>query len=209
MVCPNGLVPGLSTCVNDAEEQHQWERHSNGQTMAGLHPSDRSSLRASACLAGSSGLPWSDPAFHHVIEADHSSVSHAGSSWPASRLPGEDDMPCRSVCPWPGKREAQLMNTSRPASPGVSSGSEDFAPALGQTVRVRRPLVSRRSRPRASREWAAAIGRAPQASGIPDQPIRFPFETSYSLARRGLVRNAGSLTPGSGGTPDSREGNPA
>ena len=209
MVCPNGLVPGLSAGVNDAEEQHQRDRHSNAQTTASLHPSVRSTLRASACLAGSSNYPRSGPAFCHVMEAGRSSVSHAGSSWPASMSLGEDVMPCRSVCPWPRMREVRLMNTSRLATPGIPSGTGGLAPALARNVPVRRPRLFCRTRPRVGREWAAPIGRATQATGIPDQPIRFPFESSYGLSRRGPVRNASSLTSGSGSTPDSREGSPA
>jgi hypothetical protein len=209
MVCPKGLVPGLSAGVNDAEEQHQRDRHSDAQTAASLHPSVRSTLCASACLVGSSDYLRSGPASRHDLEAGRSSVLPAGSSWSASTSRGEDAMPSRSLCPWPERREVQLMNISRLATPGVASGSEGLAPALARNVPVRSPLLSCRTAPSVGREWAAPISRATQATGIPDQPIRFPFEASFGVARGGVVRHASLPTSGSGSIPDSWEGTPA
>jgi hypothetical protein len=208
MVCPNGLVPGLSTGVDNTEEQHQRDRHSNTQTATSLHISVRSTIRASACLAGSSDYPRSP-----CLSPRHGGRPQLGlarrSSWPASASPGEDVMPSRSVCPLPGMLEVQLMNTSRLATPGVPSRSEGLAPALARNVPVRSPLLSCRMRPRVGGEWAAPISRSIQDTGIPDQPIRFPFESSCGLARGGPVRNASSPASRSGSIPDSWEGTPA
>ena len=118
-------------------------------------------------------------------------------------------MPFRPVCPWPGMREVRLMSTSHLETPGGPSWSEGLIPALVQGISVRSPLLSCCTSPRVGWEWAAPIRRATQATGIPDQPIRFPFESSYGLARGGTVRNASSPTSGSGSVPDSWEGNPA
>ena len=79
MVCPNGLVPGLSAGVNDAEELHKRDRHSNAQMADSLYPSVRSTLRVSAGLAGRDDNPRSRPAYRYDMEAGRSSVSHAGS----------------------------------------------------------------------------------------------------------------------------------
>jgi hypothetical protein len=80
MVCLNGLVPRLSAGVNDADELHKRDRHSDAQMAASLYPAVRSTLRVSAGLAGRNDNPRSCPAFRRDIEAGRSLVSHAGSS---------------------------------------------------------------------------------------------------------------------------------
>jgi hypothetical protein len=101
------------------------------------------------------------------------------------------------------------MSTSHLATPAVPSWSEGLIPAPARGISVRSPLLSCGTSSRAGWEWAAPISRATQATGIPDQPIRFPFESSYGLAHRATVRNANWPTPGSGSVPHSWEGNRA
>lgn len=63
-----GPVPGLSAGVDDAEEQHQRERHGGAHSEVRLRPAVRSTRGTSSDLADSAGRERSGTAVRHEEE---------------------------------------------------------------------------------------------------------------------------------------------
>ncbi len=199
-----GPMPGMNAGVNDDEEQHQTEQHSDTQGAAGTYPAVGSTRGASTGKADRFENRRSGPAVRDDKECAAPSVGTSGQAERAARHRLTTFGRARRCEHRAGTQGVPLMSSSHMAA----SKLERSVVRLTRDVPAGSSLPICPVEPLTGLACVVLTGLATRTVAVLDDEIRFPLGSSVGIACGGTGTKSSWLASGSI-TATSREGDVA